>query len=196
MALRRTDSYRRNTLALIERLVRPYAPVRRALDFGSGEGWFAREMVGTGLAGEVVPVDVMRREQQLVEPIIYDGQTLPFSDRAFDLTYAVDVLHHCPDPHAALTEALRCTSEMFVVKDHTYRTLAGRVTLAIFDELGNHRFGVPSLYRYQRRWEWSECLEASGFRLESCFHPAPCHDGALGRMTNHLQFVSLWRRFR
>jgi|HubBroStandDraft_3_1064219.scaffolds.fasta_scaffold29335_1 SAM-dependent methyltransferase len=190
----RSESYRGNIVALLDRLLAPLAPVERALDFGSGDGWFARELQRRGLAREVVAVDVQRRADAHVEPHLYDGRRLPFEDRAFPLTYALDVLHHCPDPRASLRDLLRCTGRYFALKDHTYRTPLGRLTLCLFDELGNRRFGVPSLYHYQRSWTWSPWIAAEGFEPLATLHPAPCHDGLLGQATNHLQFLALWRR--
>ena len=42
----------------------------------------------------------------------------------------------------------------------------------------------------------SGCRRSScaGFELERMVHPARCHTGLLGRATNRLQFVALWRR--
>jgi SAM-dependent methyltransferase len=194
MKLRRADSYRANILEMMGRMLAPYAPLPRGLDFGSGDGWFASEMKRRGLAREVVAVDVQRRAASLVEPLLYDGRQLPFADRSFPLTYSIDALHHCPDPRASLRDLLRCTGRYFAIKDHTYRSVLGRLTLCAFDEIGNRRFGVPSLYRYQRAWSWSAWIAGEGFEPVALLHPAPCHDGLLGRASNHLQFVALWRR--
>jgi len=119
---------------------------------------------------------------------------LPFADRAFDLGYSIDVLHHCPEPRLNLCELLRCTGRYLLLKDHTYRSRAGWLALAVMDELGNRRFGVRSRYHYQRGWEWNAAIEEAGFSLEKLVHPAVCHSGLLGRTTNHLQYIALWRR--
>jgi SAM-dependent methyltransferase len=190
----RPTAYRSRVLREIERLLRPLPTAARALDFGAGDGWFARQVARCGLARHVVPVDVRRWPGADGSPVIFDGERLPFADRAFDLTYAIDVLHHCPDPEGMLDEVLRCTRMHFLIKDHTYRTVAGWSTLCVLDELGNRRFGVPSPYRYQRQWAWSRVLEDRGFALVERVHPAPCHTGILGSLTNGLQFLALWRR--
>jgi hypothetical protein len=62
------------------------------------------------------------------------------------------------------------------------------------DELGNRRFGIPSPYQYQRNWEWHTHLLANGWRALSFIHPAICHTGILGAMTNGLQYVALYER--
>jgi 2-polyprenyl-3-methyl-5-hydroxy-6-metoxy-1,4-benzoquinol methylase len=85
---------------MIRELLAERGPIGRTLDFGSGDGWFASELRAAGQVGELTAIDVKRRPISIVEPMIYDGGRLPFDDRAFDLIYSVDVLHHCPEPEA------------------------------------------------------------------------------------------------
>ncbi|HEY0780902.1 MAG TPA: class I SAM-dependent methyltransferase [Thermoanaerobaculia bacterium] len=186
--------YREN----LRRLIRPLLagrPAERALDFGSGDGLFARVFAEEGWAREVVPVDVQRRARTVVEPVLYDGVRLPFADRSFDLVYALDVLHHCPDPLASLRDLLRCTSRHVLLKDHNSGSTLDHWTLAVLDEIGNRRFGVPSLYRYQKDWEWLPVIEAEGFVREALIHPARCETRPpISWVSNRLHFVGLWRR--
>jgi SAM-dependent methyltransferase len=188
------NRYRRRVFDLMRDVIQPYAPVARMLDFGAGDGWFAQAFRENKLAKEVVAVDVQPRKQCFVPTQVYDGRHLPFDDRAFELVISIDVLHHCPDPRASLREALRCTDRYFLIKDHTHRGLMGKLMLCILDEVGNRRFGVPSLYHYQRGFEWSSCFEEAGFQLQRLIHPAPCHTGILGWSTNSLQMAALWQR--
>jgi SAM-dependent methyltransferase len=180
---------------LFEPLLAEIGPVSRALDFGSGDGWFARQMRQSPGIGEVVPVDVLRREGSLVEPILYDGTRLPYEDRHFDLSYAVDVVHHCPDPARSLEDLLRVTRRFFLLKDHTWSSLPAKVLLGLLDEVGNRRFGVPCVYKHQRGWEWFDVLRAAGFEERRRVHPAPCHVGPM-RLVNRFEFVSVWQRMR
>ncbi len=175
-------------------LLGPYGRFRSALDFGSGDGWFTFQFRQHGLAEEVTPIDVKEREKALVKPRLYDGEKLPFVDAQFDLIYSLDVLHHCPDPLAALRELLRCSGRFFLLKDHTYSNLAGWLSLCLLDEIGNRRFGVPSLYHYQKGWEWSSLISECGFKEIGRIHPLHCNRGPIGFATNRLQFLSLWER--
>lgn len=190
------NAYRRNVFRHLTEVLAPVAPVERALDFGCGDGWFARELGRSGLARRVVAVEVLRRRRRrLVEPVLYDGRRLPFADRSFDLVYAVDVLHHTPDPPAALRELLRCCRSHFVLKDHTHRSRLGRWTLALLDEVGNRRFGVSSLYNYQRDWEWLPVIEDAGLTLAELRHPVVVERRpVLSWFVNEFQFVGRWRR--
>jgi SAM-dependent methyltransferase len=188
------NAYRRRVLELTGQLLRPLAPLERALDFGAGDGWFARELKREKLCAEIVPVDVQARPRTFTPVRLYDGQRLPFADREFELAYAMDVTHHCPDPRAALIELGRCAGRYLLLKDHTFAGPLGWLALATLDELGNRRFGIPSRYRYQRKWQWMPLLKEQGWTVERLIHPARCHGGPLGLATNRLQFLALFRR--
>jgi SAM-dependent methyltransferase len=188
------NPYRRRILETFDALVRPHAPVASCLDFGAGDGWFARSFLDRGLASDVTAVDVQPRPASFARVTLYDGARLPFPDRSFELVSSVDVLHHCPDPRASLEDALRCSSRFFLLKDHTYAGPAGRAALAVLDEIGNRRFGIPSPFNYRTRQQWTGWVEGAGFILRQMVHPARCHTGPLGWATNGLQFVGLWER--
>jgi SAM-dependent methyltransferase len=188
------NPYRRRIFEQLRTLLEPRGPLGTALDFGSGDGWFAQELQQQKLVERVTAVDVHRRPRVLVEPTMYDGHTLPFADRSFDLGYAVDVLHHAPDPLEALGELLRCTRRYLLLKDHTSSTALGWWLLAALDEIGNRRFNVRCRYRYQRNWDWLPVIEQHGFVLERLIHPSPVHVGLLGKVTNGLQFIGIWKR--
>jgi SAM-dependent methyltransferase len=188
------NPYRVRVWSILRDVLTGRGPFGTALDFGAGDGWFGRQMLDSGAVADLTSVDVQARPNTYVPIRLYDGNRLPLPDKGFNLVYAVDVFHHCPDPPAALADALRCAARYFLLKDHTYRTAVGRLTLCALDELGNRRFGVPSRYKYQRRWDWLPVIEAAGFRQVGLFHPARCHARALGAATNSLQFVGLWER--
>lgn len=190
------NPYRRRILDTLVPWSRLVGQVDTWLDFGSGDGFFAQNIREKGLAKSVVPVDVLLRDKVILEPVLYDGHTLPYGDRSFEVSSAFDVLHHTPSPEASLREVLRCTSKYFIVKDHTYGTKVGYFTLGVLDEIGNRKFGVPSNYHYQERFAWDEVLASCGFERRIHVHPMPVHVGLLGLATNHLQFMSLWQRVR
>lgn len=178
----------------MRQLLDPLPVPATVLDFGCGDGWFAANVGPLWPGVSLTPIDVKRRPRCLVEPQIYDGGTLPFTGRQFDLVYAVDVLHHCADPLASLRDLLRCSNRYLLLKDHVAFSAWDHAVLAVLDELGNRRFGIPSPYAYQRTWSWTDEIERCGFTRIGWMHPAPCHTGLLGAVTNRLQFVGLWER--
>ncbi|WP_162247723.1 class I SAM-dependent methyltransferase [Pelomonas sp. Root1237] len=188
-----TSAYRRSILDGITAALKDSSPVNQALDFGAGDGFFAANLPQLTAIEQVTPIDVVERISSWVKPMLYDGGRLPFDDRSFDLCYAIDVLHHCPDPLAALAEMMRCTRRYLLIKDHNHNGPLGRVVLAVLDELGNRRFGIPSPQHYQQRWAWVDWIESQGFVRRHWSHPMACHRGVLAS-TNSLQFLGLWAR--
>lgn len=74
---------------------------RSALDVGCGVGLLQRAIapafgrsVGVDISGEAL--DDARRNCDGSEILAYDGERLPFEDRTFDVTFAVNVMHHVP----------------------------------------------------------------------------------------------------
>jgi SAM-dependent methyltransferase len=188
-----TTPYRRSIIGGIATALAGRDDAGSALDFGSGDGFFAANLTQLTPIRQITAVDVVERSTNLVKPLIYDGRTLPFPDRSFDLAYAIDVLHHCPDPILALGDMMRCTRSYLLIKDHNYSGPLGKTVLAALDELGNRRFGIPSPRHYQQRWSWVTWLEAQGWERCHWSHPMPCHRGPLA-LTNPLQFMALWKR--
>jgi len=167
--------------------------INTVLDFGAGDGYFATHIGKIKGIEKIIPIDVVKRKQGLLDPILYDGQRLPFDDYSFDLVYAVDVVHHCLDPIQALDDMMRCTRKYLLLKDHNYFSFLGYWTLSILDEIGNRRFGIPSPYLYQENWKWVKYIESLGFRRTNFIYPMNCHVGPLS-LTNKLQFMALWER--
>ena len=188
--------YRRRTFELLRSTIATTSGVREAIDVGAGDGWMARSLVEAGLVGRCVPVDVVRRARVVVEPVLYDGTRLPAEDASVDLVYAVDAVHHADDPHRLLAEMARVSRRYLLLKDHTFETAAGAWMLRVLDEIGNRRFAIGSPGHYQRGFEWLALLREHGFSVRELLHPAPCHVGPLGALTNRLQFVALLERTR
>jgi len=188
------SSYKTRVLAAIEAHCGEAFPADTALDLGAGDGWYASQMQGRGLAESVQALEVQLRRDALVEVALYDGRHLPLADRSVELVYAFDVLHHCVDPLAVLDEMMRCTDRYLLLKDHTFKSRLDRWTLATFDEIGNRRFGVPSPRNYQRGWGWVDRLEAGGFERCTLVSPVELAGFPLGLLANKLQFIGLWRR--
>lgn len=186
------NPYRKQILKNILPILEPLGPIESALDFGSGDGWFASELLRLSVVKKITSLDTQLRSHTHLKPVLYGGGKLPWEDKSFDLVYAIDVLHHCESPETSLNELLRCTSKHFLLKDHVYWREWEKVTLALMDEIGNRRFGILSLYKYQKDWNWFPLIEHAGFRMLKIIHPLSCHSGPLGVLTNHLQFIALW----
>jgi SAM-dependent methyltransferase len=98
--------------------VRRHVPLagRRVLDVGCGNGVFTTRLAA--LAGRVLGVDISTHMLgQNPHPDRVEGATaaLPFRDRAFDVVFAANLLHHLEDPRIALRELRRCSARHVVL---------------------------------------------------------------------------------
>ena len=88
---------------VLKRLL-PEVTQPRTLDIGCGHGImhpylraFGFEIIGVEVATEVLPL--ARAANPDVSYVGYDGQSLPFASKSFDLALAVCVMHHVPPTH-------------------------------------------------------------------------------------------------
>lgn len=90
----------------------------RALEIGSGTGYFALNLLQAGVIGEVTCTDLSagmlaalaRNARELGVPIrsaVAEATALPFPPASFDLVLGHAVLHHLPDLDAAFAEFRR-----------------------------------------------------------------------------------------
>src|SRR4051812_9271765 len=90
----------------------------RALEIGSGTGYFSLNLMRAGLIGELVTTDISqgmldelaataKRLDLDVETVCTESERLPFDDDSFDLVFGHAVLHHLPDLEASFREFRR-----------------------------------------------------------------------------------------
>lgn len=93
-------------------------PYQRALEIGSGTGFFLLNLMQAGVAktGSVTDISpgmvavALRNAEGLgldVDGRVADAETIPYPDDSVDLVVGHAVLHHIPDVERALREALR-----------------------------------------------------------------------------------------
>jgi ubiquinone/menaquinone biosynthesis C-methylase UbiE len=87
----------------------------RALEIGSGTGYFTLNLMRAGLIGEATCTDISpgmlatlranaKRLELPVKTKVADAEQLPFADESFDLVFGHAVLHHIPDLPQAFAE--------------------------------------------------------------------------------------------
>jgi len=134
--------------------IQPHLPGRMPiLDLGTGNGGLCLQLIRQG--HDVQPLDI--RNISLfpeVNPMIYDGQHIPFADRKFHTTLLITMLHHTPDPNKVLAEALRVTSHRLVVMEDIYRNPVQKHLTLFMDSLVNLEFrGHPHTNRDDNQWK-------------------------------------------
>lgn len=105
------------------------------VDIGSGTCNVSELLSEKG--NKTIPLDV--KDLSFVnnlQPVIYDGKTMPFNDEYFDKSLILTVLHHTPDPEQILTEAKRVSKSIIVIEDIYVNSFHKYITY-FFDSLMN-----------------------------------------------------------
>ena len=151
---------------------------RTVLDIGCGDGTIASLIAERRPSLAMEGVEVIPRPMCRIPCRAFDGTTLPFPDRSFDVCLFVDVLHHTTDVTQLLREAARVTRTCVVLKDHLRESSFDHATLRAMDWVGNRPHGVTLTYNYQSRIEWQKhfaaCgLQAAEFSTDLPLYPFP-----------------------
>ena len=92
-------------------IVRHIHPGQRILDFGAGTGVQAKYLSDLGF--DVVAVDLATssyHQNTVYDVSLYDGNSLPFDDNAFDVVISSNVLEHIDEKHSVFNEITRVLS--------------------------------------------------------------------------------------
>jgi SAM-dependent methyltransferase len=173
--------------------VAPTSPASM-LDIGCSDGRIAARVAARLGVPTVNGADVELQPDARIDVTVYDGRTLPFDDRSFDLVTIVDVLHHAEDPAVVLTEARRVLRDggAVVVKDHVRHGVWSDQVLLRMDTASN--FGVHEVTRgrYLSMSEWVALVARCEGVIEDLewpfrVHPLPWH--LVARDSYHLLFA-------
>jgi SAM-dependent methyltransferase len=146
------------------------------LDVGCGNGQLTAEVARRTGAQRITGVDVVARPASFIDVELYDGTTLPFADRAFEVVTIVDVLHHCADARAVLAECVRVAERAVVVKDHFAFGRLSHATLYFMDRFGNAQDSIHVRGHYFTPSEWVAVVDQAGARVSELAWPMKMHD--------------------
>jgi SAM-dependent methyltransferase len=139
------------------------------LDVGCGEGYVGEELAARGVR-EVWGVDILdlRRNGQGGFRL-YDGQTLPFNDDAFDLVTLNFVLHHVPDEKkiALVREALRVTRGKVFILEDTPTTAFDRFVSQRHGDSYRRKIDSDAPFGFLTPTEWRWLFRGMGLEPES-----------------------------
>ena len=102
--------------------------------------------------------DVYFKSEPLISYTHYEGATLPFIDKQFDCSIAIDVLHHCENIKGILQEMIR-VSHRIIIKDHYYKNGWDHFLLKLFDISANKPYGVNTIFNFKKWEEWEQIFK-------------------------------------
>lgn len=99
----------------------------------------------------------------------FDGSTLPFMPKQFDVVTFSDVLHHVPeDQRTDLLRSAASAGKKIVIKDHFEYGFWSRQTLRAMDFVGNFGYGVSVPRRYFSKETFEQLCDAANVRIVRC----------------------------
>jgi len=168
----------------------------RMLDVGCGGGMFGRALMDASTCPRGVVVTGLERFKRGGEPIEvipYDGVTIPFADRSFDVVLLADVLHHEEDPDRLLRECTRVTSRLLIVKDVQLWGPLAWSRISFIDWAANEPYGVKCLYRYNTPTQWAAMPARFGFRLQTEINSIDLYPAGYNLLFGkRLQYMGVW----
>ena len=93
--------------------------------------------------------------RQDLQPYIYDGKTMPFAAKSYDVALLPTILHHTPEPDAIIRESARIARRLIIIED-VYEGAFMEWLTKRMDSLMNLEFaGHPHSNRSDRQWRSS-----------------------------------------
>ena len=148
----------------IKRIAEYINPQTRIIDIGTGPGSVCLLLNKQGF--NLTPVDVIDQSlSEEIEPEIYDGERLPYSNDSFDTALILTVLHHTPNPKEILLEAKRVSKRIIIIEDIYSNPLQKYLTYFV-DSIVNMEFwGHPHSNKSDKCWR--ELFSELGLKLKA-----------------------------
>ena len=165
----RSGTIKKETFHTVSLLTPHLGPGASVLDVGCGEGYVLDELLARGVT-QVQGVDIVDIRRNKDYPFrLYDGLTLPFPDRSFDVVVLSFVLHHVPDDRklALLEEALRVSRGKVVVVEDTPSTAFDRVMNRRHGESYRRKIGSRASFGFLTEGEWRWLFRGMGLEPEA-----------------------------
>ncbi|MCH2021837.1 MAG: class I SAM-dependent methyltransferase [Saprospiraceae bacterium] len=132
------------------------------VDIGCGNGMITHALRQQKF--NCTPLDV--KDLSIVEqinPIIYNGENMPFSDNEFDTALLLTVLHHTTDPKVVLLETARIAKKIIIIEDIYTNKLQQYLTYTM-DTIINLGFSKMT-YQNKSDLEWKKTFNDLGLEL-------------------------------
>lgn len=187
--------FERRARVLAEMLAAQIPERAAVLDIGCGDGTIGSLISQLRPDISIQGVEFLVRPRCKIECRAFDGTSLPFPDRAFDVCLFVDVLHHTQDPAILLREAVRASRSFVLLKDHLDEGIFDYLTLRFMDWVGNRPHGVVLTYNYQSRSQWADCFSKCGLVETTWTTQVPLYPPPVSFVAGRgLHFVALLRK--
>lgn len=144
----------------------------KVLDIGSGSGIIANK-IAEKLKVQITLVDVVDKRRVNLPLTIYQGQKLPFGNKAFDAALLIFVLHHAADPTTVLFEAKRVVRDKIIVyEDIITRNPFDKIASFIHGFAFNKTWNLANEATFKTENEWRKIFSDLNLKIIKAY-PLP-----------------------
>jgi SAM-dependent methyltransferase len=129
------------------------------LDIGCGDMAITNILSEQNKQLECTGVDIYPNAKNWKNYVAFDGKTLPFDDKSFNIVLFSDVLHHDYEHMNQLLEEAKRVADFIIIKDHFEYGFFSRSLLQLADIVGNYGYGVSIPKRYFSKKRFYDILE-------------------------------------
>ena len=130
----------------------------KILDVGSGDGCITSEIVNRGY--NVRAIDVVDKGKCFI-PETFDGKTIPFNDKEFDVGIVSFVLHHVDDQIDMLRELRRVCKRVLILEDIPGKNWLDKFLIS---EHSRSDWGGGNVGNFHSLHEWEQIFADIGLR--------------------------------
>jgi len=140
------------------------------LDFGCDDMDLDRHLIRENLRLQITGIDVVDSHPKLdnrMKFTVYNGKTIPFPKKSFDITMAYHVFHHCEDPIASLSEVKRVTKKRIIIIESVLRSNLEIPGFMLADFLANVRreAHIPMPFHVHTAIWWNDVFKKLQLRV-------------------------------
>ena len=149
---------------LVKRLTANIGDSKTILDIGAGDGGLASEILKICKV-KITGIDPHPQEVSFIPVTKFDGVTIPFANKSFDMSMINDVLHHDHHPEQILSEAKRVSKKYILIKDHYWTNKVDFALLKWTDGFGNLSYGVNLPYNFLTIESWKKMFKTLDLKI-------------------------------
>jgi SAM-dependent methyltransferase len=153
----------------------------KLLDIGCGDMTITNILAEKGTKLTCTGLDIYPNTKNWDQYIEFDGKTLPFENKSYDVVLFSDVLHHDYENMQQLIKEAKRVANFIIIKDHFEYGFFSRSLLQLADIVGNYGYGVSIPKCYFTKQRFYAVLEAN--QLEEIDTMCPVH------LYNHIPLV-------
>lgn len=153
--------------ALTEKKIQFFLPFIKknsnVIDIGSGGGLLTYLLRQKDFA--VTPLDIIKGNYHPeTEPIVYDGNRMPFENASFDYGLLLTVLHHIKNNESVLKESARVCKRLVIIED-VYSNVVQEYATKITDSIVNFGYS-PCPHTNHTDAEWQSIFKKNNLTIE------------------------------